>query len=199
MRNNRTRSLKFRLNLICVALCAAAWSPAYAGGGFSQSTYVGSSGAASYDPEGQDTDASASGSVEIHGNGVDHASTVEAGASTFGGAGVGAGVTVRHETRTETRTGADATGTVTQVSTSKATTFSKDGNVIGKARNDTHTTVVIDGHTYVVADEVAKAVSRNSTAGSSSAAATEQTVTTDGNGYSVDIVNTHTAGRGSGR
>jgi hypothetical protein len=178
------------LGAVGAAMCAVSLTPAHADGGFAQHTY--SSSASSYNPDGTDTNASATGDVTVTGNGVDHASTVGASASTSspdGGSTLGASVAVGHETHTT------ASGTVTQDSQSKATALNKNGNIIEKARNDTHTTVVINGQTYVVVDEVARAVSRTSTAGSSSAAAVNQNVMTNGNGYAVDGVNTHTSGR----
>lgn len=47
-----------------------------------------------------------------------------------------------------------------QTHSAKAKTYIKGEGVMAKARSATYTTIVIDGHTYFVAEEVAKAMSR---------------------------------------
>jgi len=65
----------------------------------------------------------------------------------------------------------------------KAQVYAKDGNVLAKARSKTYTTIVVDGVTYVVAEELARAMARYTPLGTTAAAASDAGVAAQGNGY----------------
>lgn len=65
----------------------------------------------------------------------------------------------------------------------KAQVYAKGGNVMAKARSKTYTTIIIDGVTYVVAEELARAMARFTPLGTTAAAASDTSVFAEGNGY----------------
>jgi hypothetical protein len=66
---------------------------------------------------------------------------------------------------------------------SKAKIYAKGGNVMAKARSAAHTTIKAGGHTYVVANEVARAMTRFTPLGTTALAASETSVSVVNTGY----------------
>lgn len=73
--------------------------------------------------------------------------------------------------------------TYDQKNKAKAKVYAKGGSIIGKARSQTFTTICIDGVTYVVAEELARALARFTPLGTTAAAASDTSVSAEGNGY----------------
>jgi hypothetical protein len=73
--------------------------------------------------------------------------------------------------------------TYDQHNKAKAQVYAKGGNVLAKARSKTYTTIVVDGVTYVVAEELARALARYTPLGTTAAASSDTNVSAQGNGY----------------
>lgn len=73
--------------------------------------------------------------------------------------------------------------TYDQQNLAKAKVYAKGGSIMGKARSQTFTTICIDGVTYVVAEELARALARFTPLGTTAAAESDTSVSAQGNGY----------------
>lgn len=70
-----------------------------------------------------------------------------------------------------------------QDKSAKADVYAKGGNVLAKARSENHTVIYIDGHAYVVVEELAKAISRTTASGTQSAATADTIISAASSGY----------------
>jgi hypothetical protein len=73
--------------------------------------------------------------------------------------------------------------TYDQHNKAKVEVYAKGGSVMGKARSQTFTTIYIDGVTYIVAEELARAMARFTPLGTTAAAASDSNVSAQGSGY----------------
>ncbi len=163
-----------------VALCAWTAGPVWAGGGSSfgeppltsQHTNAQGSG---------NTAARAGETVTVSGAGFDYTGTAGATASTQ----TQAGQTVVSVVLGGSGGGASKAG-VSVTNTETVTSFTKGSNTLEQGRSETLATIHVNGHAYVVVDEVAAAVARTTQFGSASAAAVDTSVSS-ANGYSAPV------------
>jgi hypothetical protein len=165
-------------------------SQAVAGGGFSG--FAVSSQSA---PGSSQSNSSASADVKASGEYGSYESTITANAGTTGTPSGGLQATVSTGSNTTAKSGSYVQDGVQIDTISKATAYTKGANAIDKSRTETLVTVVINGRTYVVAEEVAMAMARVTALGSSSAASVSVNGS-GGNGYSSTSVDTHVTPRG---
>ena len=143
-----------------------ATGPAAAGGGFPE---PGIDIVSAYSTGREPATASGAVTVELSGNGVAVLATSGADAQGV----IGSTAATAWSTTTVKGSG---NSQIVESSTSSSTAFSKGSNSISKSLAATETTVVINGQTYAVAKEVAMAVARNTSFGSSAAVGIEATV-----------------------
>jgi hypothetical protein len=108
--------------------------------------------------------------VNLNGNGIDL--TASTGADADGGHG-SSSVTGWNTTTVTTTSGNTE---IIENTTSLSTGFSKDGGSVTRSKTVSETTVIINGKTYAVVDEVAIAVARNTKFGSSAAVGVDASV-----------------------
>ncbi len=124
---------------------------------------------AAYSTGREPATASEAVTVEVSSNGA--AVVATSGSNAQGG--IGSAASTAWSTTTVTGSG---NSQIIESSTAFSTGFSKGPNSITKSASSTETAVVINGQTYAVAKEVAIAVARNTSFGSSAAVGIEATV-----------------------
>ncbi|MFP4538078.1 MAG: hypothetical protein ACLFPA_07220 [Dichotomicrobium sp.] len=70
-----------------------------------------------------------------------------------------------------------------QDKSAKSRVYAKGGNILAKARSENHTVIYIDGHAYVVVEELAKAISRTTPSGTHGASLADTVISTESSGY----------------
>jgi hypothetical protein len=170
------RAVKRRI-LYCALSCAPAVlllsaPPAFADGGFGDPKMAMVTSYAT----GQDK-AAASETVTLQWDGAGIALNASSGGEAVAGHGIGS--SVGNWTSSSTETGNGNSKTI-QSSASYATGFSKGENSIAKSLSTSETTILVNGQPYAVAKEIAIAVARHTSDGSSAAVGVEASSTGGG-------------------